>query len=95
MSRKLSSYPGGFLWKPLKKDCRVCSGAEWRDNVSVGKPAALVEDAMRAEREVEELFGDLYHFGVERPDWLGGVVEGVCSLYLAVSRCPHGGLQFE
>ena len=70
----------------MKKDCRLCSVAECKDNVSAaatpGNPAARVDEAMRADREVELLFGDLYHLGVERPDWLGGVVDGVCSLYL-------------
>jgi hypothetical protein len=56
------------------------------DAANPGTAAALVDEAMRADSDVVELFGDLeYHFGVVRPDAEGGVfpedVDG-CSLYL-------------
>jgi hypothetical protein len=60
------------------------------DAANPGTAAALVDEASSADKDVEELLGDLeYHFGVVRPDAEGGVVpedaDCGCSLYLPLT----------
>lgn len=43
------------------------------DAATPGALAVRAEAAINAVKEVEELFGDLYHFGVVRPECEGGV----------------------
>jgi len=68
------------------------------DATNPGTAAALVDEAIRADKDVEELFGDLeYHFGVVRPDEEGGVFpeDCGCSLYLALTSILKGRYSFN